>query len=81
MDYAILERAAGSPDGLFLHNPAEIAVFHSLVEQGLIKGHVYRPRAQAPYAVVHCLTPDGRALLALRDYTARASAPAPLSST
>ncbi|RYF02389.1 MAG: hypothetical protein EOO32_00260 [Comamonadaceae bacterium] len=81
MDYTILEKAARTPDGLFLYDPAEIEVFQSLLERDLIKGSLHRPRLEAPYAVVHCLTPDGRAFLALRDYVARVSSPAPLSSS
>lgn len=65
MLYDILYQAAQSPDGLFLHAPAEIAVFQSLQQKELVTGSVHRPRLQPPYAVVHCVTPDGRALLAL----------------
>jgi len=71
MQYDILYQAAQSPDGLFLHTPAEIAVFQSLQQKELVSGSVHKPRLQPPYAVVHCVTPDGRALLALLDYLDR----------
>lgn len=73
-----MQRAAEAPEGLILRDPVEIAVFEELVKRDLIKGAVHRPVGKPAYAVVHCLTPDGRALLALRDYAARHSAPAPL---
>ena len=77
MRYSILQRAADTPEGLILLGPIEIAVFEELVKRDLIKGAVHRPVGKPAYAVVHCLTPDGRALLAFREFSARRFAPAP----
>lgn len=71
MDYTILRKAAGSDAALFLYEPSEIAACTDLLNKELVSGAVHRPLDGVEYAVIYCATPDGRALLALSEATAR----------
>lgn len=71
MEYTLLKRAAQAPGALFLHEPAEIDAFRVLLKRGLVAGEIHSPSGKTEYAVIHCLTPDGRALLALQEFVAR----------
>ncbi len=72
MQYKLLRRAAVSPEALVLRDDSEIQAFHVLLSKGLVAGLLHRPEGQPMYAVIHCVTPDGRALLSLTEFVARA---------
>lgn len=72
MEYTLLRRAAESAEGLILHDTAEIQAFQLLLNKGLVAGRHHTPEDRPAYAVIHCLTPDGRAMLSLTEYVARA---------
>ena len=61
MKYRLLEVASGTQP-LHLHLPEEISAFEDLRRSGLVAGTIRAPAD----AVIYSLTPDGRALLALR---------------
>ncbi|MET1114897.1 MAG: hypothetical protein ABWY08_08070 [Comamonas sp.] len=61
MKYRLLEVASGTQP-LHLHLPEEISAFEDLRSSGLVAGTIRAPAD----AVIYSLTPDGRAVLALR---------------
>lgn len=71
MYYTMLKKAAESEAALFFYEAAEIATCDELLEKELVSGAVHRGPDGAGYAVIYCATPDGRALLALSETTAR----------
>ncbi len=72
MQYKLLQRAAASSGALILRDDPDIQAFDVLLSKGLIAGLLHRPEGQPMYAVIHCVTPDGRALLSLTEFVARA---------
>lgn len=65
MQYRILEAAAHAQP-LHLHLPEEICAFENLRRDGLVAGALSTPAGAVPNAIIYGLTPDGRAVLALR---------------
>ncbi|MCD2514374.1 hypothetical protein [Comamonas endophytica] len=61
MKYRLLE-VASATQPLHLHLPEDISAFEDLRRDGLVAGTLLAPAD----AVIHSLTPDGHALLALR---------------
>lgn len=75
MDTRLLETVAASTASVILHGGEDINTFVSLLERNLVTGILHTPSAGRTYAEVHGLTPDGKALLALRKFAASATPP------
>ncbi len=72
MDFPLLH-AAAARQPLFLHRPDEVRAFEDMRSKGLVAGTVRGDAHGRPCAVLYCLTPDGRALLAMTRFMATAS--------
>jgi len=66
METKLLEAAARTGHAVVVIESVDIEAFLSLHSQNLIEGVLHILPAGARYATIHGLTPDGRALLALK---------------